>query len=64
MQIPQITAIIDAMKQEKALGACMTGSGSVVFGIFSSEEQAQQAANAVAAMGQVFVVHPVEEKIF
>ena len=64
LQIPQITAIIDAMKREKALGACMTGSGSVVFGIFPSEEQAQQSAKAVSAMGQVFVVHPVEEKIF
>lgn len=62
LQIPQITDIVDAMKKENALGACMTGSGSVVFGLFPSEEEAQQAAKAVSGLGQVFVVHPVEEQ--
>lgn len=62
LQIPQITAIIRAMKQENALGACMTGSGSVVFGLFPGEGEARQAAKALESMGQVFVVHPVEEQ--
>ena len=62
LQLPQITAIVDAMKKENALGACMTGSGSVVFGLFPSEKEAQQAAKAVSPMGQVFVAHPIEEE--
>lgn len=40
MQLPEINAIKATMLKNKALGACMSGSGSAVFGIFLNEKKA------------------------
>lgn len=40
MQIPEIQDIKKTMVKNKALGACMSGSGSAVFGIFLEEKKA------------------------
>jgi len=56
-------ADIEALRERiAALGAeaaLMTGSGSVVFGLFSDEEQARAAAEAVADAGKAFLTRPV-----
>ena len=43
--IPEIEELRGALLRAGALGACMTGSGSGVFGIFRSEDAARQAAD-------------------
>ncbi len=49
MQIPEITAIKGAMLKSKALGACMSGSGSAVFGIFLNEKKASKCKETMSA---------------
>ncbi len=44
--LPQIRHIRDAMLGAGALGACMTGSGSAVYGVFETETLARQASDA------------------
>lgn len=61
LQIPQIRRIIRNMEENGALGACMTGSGSVVFGIFCEKEKAEQAANRLKGLGNCYVVQPISE---
>ena len=61
LQIPQIRGIIRNMEENGALGACMTGSGSVVFGIFCEKEKAEQAANRLKGLGNCYVVQPISE---
>lgn len=43
---PEIGEYCEMMKQAGALGACMTGSGAAVFGVFESEEAALEAKKA------------------
>ena len=45
--VPQIGQIVDALKDAGAPYAAMTGSGSAVFALFDSEEEAQAVAGAV-----------------
>lgn len=52
---PQIKEIKNRLKEAKALGSLMSGSGSSVFGIFENEEDARQASSSVNEMGTVFV---------
>ena len=45
LQIAECEHIKDVMREKGgALGACMTGSGTTVFGIFDDEEQAASCA--------------------
>ena len=57
--MPEIIEISQRMKAGGALGACMTGSGSVVFGLFREEDAAQKAGERLQELGQVFLAHPV-----
>ncbi len=41
--VPEIGRIKAALLEKGALAACMTGSGSAVFGLFETEEEAQRA---------------------
>lgn len=59
LRLPEITEITRRMKAGGALGACMTGSGSVVFGLFREENAAQKAGETLQELGQVFLAHPV-----
>lgn len=45
--VPAIGELHDALLQHGAFGASMTGSGSTVFGLFETEEQASAAAGAI-----------------
>lgn len=54
-----IFAIRDTMRRHGALSAMMTGSGTTVFGLFSEEDAARQAAAALKQGDlQVFLVKP------
>ena len=58
---PQIEIIKDALKGTKALGSLMSGSGSSVFAVFESEEDARLASSsAINEMGTVFIAHSVQ----
>lgn len=41
--LPQVDACIQALRERGALAACMTGSGSAVFGLFATAAQARAA---------------------
>jgi len=43
-----------------ALGAMMTGSGSGVYGIFETEQQAKAAMKGLEGLGKVFLVRPCQ----
>ncbi len=45
--IPAVGELVDIIRKTKALGAQMSGSGPSVFGIFTSEKDAEDAADAV-----------------
>lgn len=49
--VPAIAALERRLLSLGALGACMTGSGSTVFGLFDSREAAQAAAEAMRSCG-------------
>ena len=59
LQLAQIREIRQAMLREGAVGACMTGSGSVVFGIFSRDQDAFSARRALRPYGQCYLCRPV-----
>ena len=53
--------IKSSLLEQGALGAAMTGTGSAVFGLFRSREEASRAAKAIAGRWRsVFVAEPVE----
>lgn len=56
---PEIEAIREKIAARGAEAALMTGSGSVVFGLFSDEKKAQAAAEKVSGLGKVFLARPV-----
>ncbi len=53
---PRIEQAISALLQQGALGACLTGSGPTVFGIFESVVLAEQAAKVLACSYPVCAV--------
>lgn len=62
--VDDVRAIISELKALGALGAEMSGSGSAVFGLFESEEDAQNAASKLVKNGRrVFVAKPEKEGI-
>lgn len=60
MDIPEVTSIKEVMIHAGALGACMTGSGSAVFGIFDDADKAEDcAADLRKEYDNVFLTEPV-----
>ena len=57
--VPEIGQIKAALLQRGALAACMTGSGSAVFGLFETEAQAQQALAGFPEAYYTAVCHSV-----
>lgn len=57
---PKIKEIKDRMIQAGAIGALMSGSGSSVFGVFESEDDAKRASLNLEGMGSIFIVHSVK----
>ncbi|MBQ3132793.1 MAG: 4-(cytidine 5'-diphospho)-2-C-methyl-D-erythritol kinase [Clostridia bacterium] len=59
LAIPAVALVKAAMAAYRPLGCQMTGSGSAVFALFDSEEQAQEAADGLATLGETFVCRPI-----
>ena len=57
--VPEIGQIKAALLQKGALAACMTGSGSAVFGLFETEAQAQAALTGFPQVYYTAVCHSV-----
>jgi len=59
MDIPEVAQIKETMIRAGALGACMTGSGSAVFGIFDDEDKAEDCASELRKeYDDVFLTEP------
>jgi 4-diphosphocytidyl-2-C-methyl-D-erythritol kinase len=56
---PEIRTIKDRLKQEGAVGALMSGSGSAVFGIFGDESHARRVLHRIGGLGSVFIASSV-----
>jgi len=54
---PQIKTIKRILEQSGAVGSLMSGSGSSVFGIFKSENDAEKALAHAKDLGEVFLAH-------
>lgn len=61
LPLPEIEEIVTAMRSGGALGACMTGSGSAVFGIFTEESAARNTGESLRKWGQVWLARPVPQ---
>lgn len=61
LPLPEIEEIVTVMRSGGALGACMTGSGSAVFGIFTEESAARNTGEALRKWGQVWLARPVPQ---
>lgn len=62
MDIPEVKQIKEKMLRGGALGACMTGSGSAVFGIFDDQDKAEDcAAELRKEFDDVFLTEPVSK---
>ncbi len=59
MKLPQVREIKREMLAAGAFGASMTGSGSAVFGIFSSEEEARACMQRLEGKGRLFLARPL-----
>lgn len=58
--VPEVRRIEEAMLSRGALGACMTGSGSAVFGLFASENSAARCGDALREeFPECFLCRPV-----
>lgn len=60
IRMAQVRGIKRAMQGIGALGAMMTGSGSGVYGIFETEQQAKTAMKELEELGKVFLVRPCQ----
>lgn len=60
--VPQIAAAREWLLENGALGARMTGSGSVVFGVASDEAHARVIARRLAAPGLVWLVRCLDRE--
>jgi 4-diphosphocytidyl-2-C-methyl-D-erythritol kinase len=58
---PKIQTVKDRLIEAGAVGSLMSGSGSSVFGLFESIEEAEKASVLLRGMGSVFVAHSVQE---
>ncbi len=63
LDIEEVQNIKKTMIKSGALGAVMTGSGSAVYGIFDSVDNARVAAHNLQSFGKVFIAQPLNEVI-
>lgn len=64
LEIPEVAAIRAKMLRHGALGACMSGSGSAVFGVFDSNDQALDALSALQSQyPMTFLCLPVQQGV-
>ncbi|RKJ41369.1 4-(cytidine 5'-diphospho)-2-C-methyl-D-erythritol kinase [Acutalibacter sp. 1XD8-33] len=60
IRLAPVRALKRAMMEAGALGAMMTGSGSGVYGIFETEQQARWAMRQLDGKGRTFLIRPCE----
>lgn len=63
LALPEIAGIKQKMAALGALGAMLTGSGSVIFGVFDDPERAQRCADSFSDFGFAEVLTPEETGI-
>jgi len=62
IEVPNKVDIKEVMRNNGALGVCMSGSGPTVFGIFDEKEKAEKAGNELAAYAKdIAVTTPVNK---
>ena len=62
LNLEEIKDVKRLMLKNKALGACMSGSGSAVFAVFNSEKKARKCVEALKKdYKEVFLCEPVKE---
>ena len=62
IEVPNKVDIKEVMRNNGALGVCMSGSGPTVFGIFDEKENAEKAGNELAAYAKdIAVTTPVNK---
>lgn len=60
LQLPEVREICDTLLRADALGACMTGSGSAVCGIFAEESAARNCLDSLRSeYSRAYLCHPV-----
>lgn len=61
MELPEISQIKKTMVKHKALGACMSGSGSAVFGIFIDEKKALKCKESMGELyDKLYICQPIK----
>lgn len=61
VSLPAVRDIREAMCRNGALGSCMTGSGTAVFGLFAEKKRALRCTRQMYQRGgSIFLVRPVE----
>ena len=64
MSLTDVHTITELMTRNNALGACMSGSGSAVFGIFETEQQALFSSNILKqTFNHVFICEPTRHGV-
>lgn len=62
LDLEPIKAVKKVMMSNKSMGACMSGSGSAVFGIFNNTKKAEKCVKALSEnYKEVFLCQPVKE---
>lgn len=59
LHIPEVQIIKSLMRENGAINACMTGSGSAVYGIYNDEVSVLNAADLLKEYGEVFLTKPI-----
>jgi 4-diphosphocytidyl-2-C-methyl-D-erythritol kinase len=57
---PQLSVLQDNLRRQGAMGANMTGSGSSVFGVFRSYQEARQAQQVFRSDYRTFIARPIK----
>lgn len=57
--VPEVEGLVVALRRAGALGACMSGTGTAVYGVFGEEAAAREAARRVEGASFVRVCRPV-----
>lgn len=64
VDIPEIETIKSYMKSFGAVGACLTGSGSAIFGIFEEKSDADDCICKLETIfNEIYLVHPTTEGV-
>ena len=60
---PVIGQLLETLESKGALGACMSGTGSAVFGLFGNESAAREALKALSGFAKTFLTRPIAKEM-